>query len=93
MVQFGGADYAMSIGLAGQFGHPRVLEAERHVIETALRMGVPPRAEIFRPTDAHRYLDTGVKHFCIGTDVSILFAWFKENGRAMRELLGAGRAG
>jgi 4-hydroxy-2-oxoheptanedioate aldolase len=89
MVQFGGADYAMSIGLAGQFGHPRVREAERYVIETALRMGVPPRAEIFRPSDAQRYLDMGVKHFCIGTDMSILWAWFTENGQAMRELLAA----
>jgi 4-hydroxy-2-oxoheptanedioate aldolase len=93
MVQFGGADYALSIGLAGQFGHPRVLEAERRVIETALRMGVPPRAEIFTPADARRYLDMGVKHFCIGTDMSILWSWLKENGRAMRELLGAGRGG
>ncbi|HEY3111925.1 MAG TPA: 2,4-dihydroxyhept-2-ene-1,7-dioic acid aldolase, partial [Chloroflexota bacterium] len=66
---------------------------ERRVIETALKMGVPPRAEIFRPEDARRYLDMGVKHFCIGTDMSILWSWLKENGRAMRELLGAGRGG
>ena len=30
MVQFGPADYSMSIGLAGQWNHPRVVEAERH---------------------------------------------------------------
>src|SRR5262245_8133200 len=35
MVQFGPADYAMSIGLAGQWTHPKVKEAERYVIETA----------------------------------------------------------
>src|SRR2546426_11488720 len=40
MVQFGPADYSMSIGLAGQFDHPRVREAERHVIATALRMKI-----------------------------------------------------
>ena len=38
--------------------------------------------------EAKPYLDMGVKHFCIGTDVSILFDWFKQNGRAMRETLG-----
>ena len=42
MVQFGPADYAMSIGLAGQWGHPKVKEAERFVIETALRKGIAP---------------------------------------------------
>jgi hypothetical protein len=30
----------------------------------------------------------GVKHFCIGWDVSILFNWFKEAGQAMRGILG-----
>ncbi len=77
----------MSIGLAGQWKHPRVLEAEKYVIETALKKGVAPRAEIGSPADAKKYLDRGVKHFCIGTDVSILFQWFRDNGRAMKELL------
>lgn len=90
MVQFGPADYAMSIGLAGQFDHPRVVEAERFVIQTALKMGIAPRAEISRPEEARRYLDMGVKHFCIGTDMCILFDWFKVNGAGMNELLGRG---
>jgi 4-hydroxy-2-oxoheptanedioate aldolase len=88
MVQFGPADYSMSIGLAGQFTHPKVREAERYVIETALKLGIAPRAEISRPEEAKRYLDMGVKHFCIGTDVSILFEWFVQGGKAMRSLLG-----
>jgi 4-hydroxy-2-oxoheptanedioate aldolase len=89
MVQFGPADYSMSLGIPGQFTHERVQEAERYVIETSLRMGIAPRAEISSPDEAKKYLDMGVKHFCIGTDVSILFEWFKQNGRAMRELVGA----
>jgi 4-hydroxy-2-oxoheptanedioate aldolase len=88
MVQFGPADYSMSIGLTGQWDHPRVQEAERFVIQTALKKGIAPRAEIGRPEDAKKYLDMGVKHFCIGWDVSILFNWFTTNGKAMRELLG-----
>jgi 4-hydroxy-2-oxoheptanedioate aldolase len=88
MVQFGPADYSMGIGLAGQFSHPRVRQAERYVIETALKRGIAPRAEIGRPEEAKRYLDMGVKHFCIGTDVSILFEWFVHSGKAMREILG-----
>jgi len=88
MVQFGPSDYSMSIGLAGQGSHPQVREAEKFVIETALKKGIQPRAEMGRPDQAKRYLDMGVKHFCMGTDVSILFQWFKENGKAMRDLLG-----
>jgi 4-hydroxy-2-oxoheptanedioate aldolase len=88
MVQFGPADYSMSLGLAGQFDHPKVREAERYVIETALKMGIAPRAEITRPEEAKKYLDLGVKHFCIGTDVSVLFDWFRSAGGAMLKNLG-----
>ena len=94
MVQFGPADYAMSLGLAGQWSHPKVKEAERYVIETALKKGIAPRAEIAHPDDAKKYLDMGVKHFCIGWDVSILFNWYKDAGLAMRKILGRdGEAG
>jgi 4-hydroxy-2-oxoheptanedioate aldolase len=93
MVQFGPADYSMSIGLTGQWSHPKVREAERFVIETALKKGIAPRAEIARPEDARRYLEMGVKHFCIGWDVGILFNWFKDAGKAMRDLLGGSGAG
>ncbi|MFP6611407.1 MAG: aldolase/citrate lyase family protein [Pirellulales bacterium] len=88
MVQFGPADYSMSLGIPGQRSDPRVKEAERHVIDTALSMGIAPRAEISSPDEAQEYLDMGVKHFCIGTDVGILFQWFQQNGKAMREALG-----
>jgi 4-hydroxy-2-oxoheptanedioate aldolase len=87
MVQFGPADYSMSLGLIGQFNHPRVLEAEKYVIETALKMGIAPRAEISHPDECARYFDMGVKHFCIGTDVSILFNWFRDCGKSMNQLL------
>ncbi len=88
MVQFGPADYSMSIGLPGQFKHPKVKEAERFVIETALKKGLHPRAEISHPEQAKEYLDMGVKHFCIGSDVNILYDWFQRRGREMGGLIG-----
>jgi 2-keto-3-deoxy-L-rhamnonate aldolase RhmA len=90
MVQFGPADYSMSIGLPGQWNHPRVVEAERQVIKTALRLGIAPRAEISHPSEAKAYLDLGVRHFCMGWDVSVLFEYFKTEGGALRDLLSAG---
>ena len=82
MVQFGPADYSMSIGLAGQWDHPEVVEAERRMIKTALGLGIAPRVEISRPEQAKPYLDLGVRHFCMGWDVEILFDWFKREGES-----------
>ena len=33
------------------------------------------------------YLEMGVRHFCVGTDVSILMEWFRTRGARMREIL------
>ena len=87
MVQFGPADYSMSIGRVGEFGHPDVKAAEKRVIETSLKMGIAPRAELGSAEGAKRYLDMGVRHFCVGTDVSILINWFRTQGDEMRKVL------
>jgi len=94
MVQFGPSDYAMSIGLPGQGGHDRVREAERYVIETAHRRGIPARAEIRDSSGAERFLSMGVRHFCVGWDVRVLHDWLMAEGNAMQRLLsGLGRDG
>jgi len=85
MVQFGPADYSMSIGIPGQWTHPRVKEAERRTIETALKKGVAPRVELMDFGDAEPYLKMGVKHFCIGWDVEVLYRYCAEQGMAFRE--------
>ncbi len=91
MVQFGPSDYSMSIGVAEQYQggrHPATAEAEKYTIETAMKLGIRPRVELGDPNDAGPYLEMGVKDFCIGWDVAILYSWFKQNGAAMRNLLG-----
>jgi 2-keto-3-deoxy-L-rhamnonate aldolase RhmA len=87
MVQFGPADYSMSIGRAGQLSHPDVRKAEQKTIETALKKGIHPRAEISEPSEASRYVEMGVKHFCIGWDVDILHGYWRTRGQAMQDLL------
>jgi 4-hydroxy-2-oxoheptanedioate aldolase len=52
-------------------------------------MGIVPRAEIQQPSQAERYRDMGVRHFCLGTDVHTLFSYWKEQGGAMRETFSA----
>lgn len=87
MIQWGPSDYSMSIGRPGARNDPDVKATERRVIETALRMGVAPRAEISSPEQAKYYLDLGVRHFCIATDIMILFQWLKENGEELRKAI------
>jgi 2-keto-3-deoxy-L-rhamnonate aldolase RhmA len=83
----------MSLGLTGQRNHSDVVKAERRTIETALRMGLHPRVELADIKQAAPYLEMGVKHFCIGWDVRILYEWWRINGEGMRGLLGTARDG
>ena len=87
MVQWGPADYSMSIGRPGAWTDLAVKETEKRVIEICLKAGVPPRAEIDSPDEAKYYLDLGVKDFCIGTDITVLYGWMKENGEGLRKVI------
>ena len=58
-----------------------------HVIKTALKRGKNPRVELRDPSQAQKYLDMGVQHFCIGWDVRILADWWDTKGADMRKML------
>lgn len=88
MIQWGPADYAMSVGRPGGWFDPDIKEVEREVIARALAAGVVPRVEITEAAEAEPYMALGVRHFCIGTDLQILSAWWRERGAALRERLG-----
>ena len=90
MVQFGPSDYGMSVGFGGQRDHPAVVEAREHVIKTSIQMGVRPRAEISSPSEAEYYLKLGVKDFNLSTDTAILAAFYRDQGGALREVVGQG---
>jgi 4-hydroxy-2-oxoheptanedioate aldolase len=87
MIQWGGSDYSMSIGKSGQSGSKEIKDTERRVFETAIKMGVPPRAEIGTADQAKYYLDLGVRDFCIGTDISILYSWWRQHGDELRKAI------
>ena len=89
LVQFGAHDYAMSVGRAGEARGGEIRAVERHVIERCLAAGVPVRAELGSPADAESYRELGVRHFSIGVDIAILHDWWRENGRAVREIVTA----
>ena len=87
MIQWGSSDYSMSIGKAGGRNSPEVKAVARQVFETARRMGIPARAEIASVDQARYYLDLGVRHFCLGNDLAILYDWWKSNGDALRKVV------
>lgn len=90
MVQFGPSDYSMSSGLSRSGDADRIREAEEFVIESAMKRGILPRAEIRDARGAERYLEMGVRHFCVGHDVQILHDWWTKEGSIMRDLLPQG---
>jgi 4-hydroxy-2-oxoheptanedioate aldolase len=87
MVQFGPSDYSQSMGIARGSGGDQVREAERYVIDTAHKKGIPARAEIRDAGGARHYVEMGIRHFCVGWDVRVLHDWLTDNGKAMRDIL------
>lgn len=87
MVQWGGADYSVSIGRAGERTHPEVMAAHDKVFKMAVEMGVNPRVEIQSADQARKYLDMGVRHFSVGTDISILYNYWRTEGEGVRRAL------
>ena len=87
MVQFGPCDYAISLGKPGKAGDMDVRNAEREMIEKALKKGVHPRVEIDTFEQAKEFIAMGVRHFCVGADVVTQYTFCKEQGESMRNLL------
>lgn len=87
MIQWGPADYAMTAGRPGGWFDPEIRAVERRVIEASHRAGIPARAELTQPSDAAYYLDLGVRHFCIGSELTILHDWLKRSATELRAVV------
>ena len=87
MVQFGSGDWGMNQGF-DRADHPEECrEAERHMIECALRHGVRPRCEITSPEGAEYYKKLGVKDFCLNDEMAALRRFWYQEGKKLRELV------
>ena len=87
MVHFGPSDYSLSVGKIGQDKSREVQQVHREVIEATLRKGVRPRVVIGTFEEARQYFDMGVRDFCVGNDLGILYRWCKSTGENMRQML------
>lgn len=88
MVQFGPNDYSISDGRPGQNNSAGTQKAHHEMIEKAMKKGIPARVEIKSADEMKPYVEMGVKHFCIGWDMRVIYEWCKAQGPAMRKALG-----
>ena len=97
MVQFGPADYGLSIGKPNRDYasglHPEVREAREYTIKTCIKVGIRPRAEINGAAEAEYYLNLGVKDFNLSSDMAILRQFYSKEGAALREVVAQSREG
>ena len=87
MVQFGPADYSISIGKPGQMRDPDVQDAHKKMMEMALKKGVNPRVEIGSFEQAKPFVEMGVRHFCMASELVTVYLWCKRQAEGMRKLL------
>ena len=87
MVQFGPFDFSMNNGKDTTEYCDESFAAEKKMIETALKHGVHPRVELYGPaSEAQRYIDLGVKHFCFGDEfINGIIPWVSA-GKEMRKI-------
>jgi len=87
MTQWGPADFGFSRGEPGLMATPEIRPFEARVIEKSLEYGIHPRIEIGSVEQAKRYIDMGVRHFCIGWDRFIYRAAIANLGEGMKKLI------
>ena len=89
LIQFGPVDYSLSVGQVGGSQSPETAEVERYIITRCHAAGVAVRVEIAAPEQAERYRELSVRHFSLGVDLTVLYEWWRANGRRLREILAA----
>lgn len=87
MTQWGPVDFSLSYGRPGLAQQPEIRQFEEQVIAKSIEYGVAPRVEIAGPEAAGRYVDLGVRHFCVGWDRFIYQAELDRLGQGMREIV------
>jgi len=87
MIQFGPADFSMSCGVDARNNGDNIRAAEEKCIKAAIKHGVRPRCEIMSAEAAKRYIDLGVKDFCISAEIAILASTWGKHGDELNKVL------
>ena len=89
MIQWGPADYSLTRGKWGTISPEEIRPTEELVIAKSLEYGLHPRIEIGTPDQAKRFIDLGVRHFCIGWDRFIYESNLVKIGEGLRKITDA----
>ena len=90
---FGYADYGASLGLTGQFSHPRVLEARERVLAASRRSGVPAGHAAGSPAQAKELVYLGFRVITIGGDATFVLNGAQEALESVQSLRPSSRRG
>jgi 2-keto-3-deoxy-L-rhamnonate aldolase RhmA len=84
-VMVGPYDISGSLGVPGQTGHPRVIEASRHVIEACARAGKSCGTQTADPGEAgvNALFDLGYTFAILGSDLFVIWKWAEQMGGLM----------
>jgi 4-hydroxy-2-oxoheptanedioate aldolase len=87
MVQFGPADYSISIGHAGEgYKNTQISDAMERSYQAAKRKGIRIRAECI-VDEMQKWIELGCRDFCIGSDTGTISSWAQNTGKTIRNTL------
>jgi 4-hydroxy-2-oxoheptanedioate aldolase len=87
MTQWGPADFGFSRGEPNLMNTPEIRPFEEFIIKKSIEYDVAPRIEISTPEGAKRYIDLGVRHFCMGWDRFIYQSNLIKIGEGLRKIV------
>jgi 2-keto-3-deoxy-L-rhamnonate aldolase RhmA len=80
-------DLCMEMGLPGEVGHPRVMEAQQRVVDACRAHGkYPGLGGVYEPALMERYVDMGMRLILAGNDVAFMMAAARERASFLRGL-------
>ncbi len=86
IAQWGPADYSLSCGTPNLMFKHDISSIEEKVISKCIENNTIPRAEIAEVEQAKRYIDLGVRHFCIGWDRFVLQSSLIKMGEGLKRV-------
>lgn len=83
-VMIGPVDLSISLGVPGEFEHPKMLETVEKIVESCVRHGVVPGAQARNIALARRWIQMGMLFVGCSSETQMLFERAKEITTALR---------
>jgi len=83
-VMIGPADLSISLGVPGDFQHPKMVEAMEAVRDSCVAHGIAPGTQTRSPALARFWKDRGMRFLGCGNDAAMLFERAVEIAEALK---------